>query len=101
MALLVRLLDWRGRLAGTRRGVGVTPRRWVEQAAMVAEKIGGDTTAAGLQVAANRFFDVADATFYGSATAIPRSWVVDADRVASGLTVRALMKSKQLQMVKP
>jgi hypothetical protein len=101
VVLLVQLLDWRGRLAGTRRGVGVTPRRWVEQAAMVAEKIGGDTTATGLQVAASRFFDLADATFYGSATAMPRSWVVDADRVASGLTVRALMKSKQLQVVKP
>jgi transglutaminase-like putative cysteine protease len=99
VALLVRLLDWRGRLAGTRRGAGVTPRRWVEQAAMVAEGIQGDTKLAGLQVAASRFFDVADAAFYGPTAAMPRSWVIDADRVASGLTVRALMKSKRLKMV--
>lgn len=99
VALLVRLLDWRGRLAGTRRGVGVTPRRWVEQAAMVAEGIDGDAKLVGLQVAASRFFDVADAAFYGPNAAVPRSWVIDADRVASGLTVRALMKSKRLKMV--
>ncbi len=100
VALLVRLLDWRGKLAGTRRGAGVTPRRWVEQAAMVAEGIDGDAKATGLQVAASRFFDVADAAFYGPVAVMPRSWVVDADRVASGLTVRALMKSKRLKMVK-
>lgn len=100
VALLVRLLDWRGKLAGTRRGIGVTPRRWVEQAAMIAEGIDGDAKAAGLQVAAGRFFDVADAAFYGPVAVMPRSWVVDADRVASGLTVRALMKSKRLKMVK-
>jgi hypothetical protein len=99
MALLVRLLDWRGRLAGARRGVGVTPRRWVEQAAMVAEGVDSEKKGAGLQVAASRFFDVADAAFYGPAAAMPLSWVVDADRVASGLTVRALMKSKRLKMV--
>jgi hypothetical protein len=93
IALLVRLLDWRGRLAGERRGVGVTPRRWVEQATMVAERVDGDN-AAGLRVAANRFFDVADAAYYGPATAMPRSWVTDADRLASGL-----MKSKRLKMV--
>jgi len=99
ITLLVRLLDWRGSLAGTRRGVGVTPRRWVEQAAMVAEGVDSEKQVAGLQVAASRFFDVADAAFYGPAAAMPRSWVVDADRVASGLTVRALMKSKRLKMV--
>jgi hypothetical protein len=77
----------------------VTPRRWVEQAAMVAEGIDGDAKLVGLQVAASRFFDVADAAFYGPNAAVPRSWVIDADRVASGLTVRALMKSKRLKMV--
>lgn len=100
VALLVRLLDWRGKLAGTRRDVGVTPRRWAEQAAMVAEGVDGGDKSASLQVAASRFFDVADAAFYGPSAAMPRSWVADADRVASGLTVRALMKSKRLKMVK-
>ena len=99
VALLVRLLDWRGRLAGAQRGAGVTPRRWIEQTAIIADGVNGDAKIEGLRVAANRFFDVADATFYGPMSALPQSWVVDADRVASGLTVRALMKSKRMKMV--
>jgi hypothetical protein len=99
MALLVRLLDWRGRLAGNRRGAGVTPRRWVEQVTMAVDESGGEKTMA-LRVAADRFFDSADAVFYGPAISTSQAWVADADRVASGLTVRALMKTKRLRMVK-
>lgn len=98
MALLVRLLDWRGRLAGTRRDVGVTPRRWVEQVTPMEDEGGGEKVAA-LRVAADRFFDSADAVFYGAAVSTSQAWVADADRVVSGLTVRAMMKTKRLRMV--
>jgi len=94
VAVLVRLLEWRGVLAGLKRPAGVTPRSWVADA---VEFVDGGS--AELRGAADRFFDTADATFYGPGTVLTQTWSADADRVASGLTVRALIRSKRAKVV--
>lgn len=94
VAVLVRLIEWRGVLAGLKRPAGVTPRNWVADAVEVVDGGSGE-----LSVAAERFFDAADAAFYSPGTALTRTWSVDADRVASGLTVSALIKSKRAKVV--
>jgi len=95
VVLLVRLLDMRGRFAGEKRPAGVTPRNWVNTTAAVLT----GPNHSDLSSAAERFFDLADSAFYGSMVTLPRQWVEDADRVASGLTVGALMKSKRKKVM--
>jgi len=95
VALLVRLLDVRGRFAGEARPAGVTPRNWVNSTTAVLP----GPNISDLSSAANRFFDVADSAFYGSMATLPHQWVQDADRLASGLTVGALMKSKRIKVM--
>jgi hypothetical protein len=94
VAVLVRLLEWRGVLAGHQRPAGVTPRSWVAAAIEIVDSGSGE-----LKLAAERFFDAADAAFYGPGTAFPGAWRVGADRVASGLTVSALLRSKRASRV--
>lgn len=84
--LLVRILDTRCRLAGRQRPVGVTPREWVRQATQKLDQSIGK--------AAERFFDTADATFFGSGPPLVKHWLNDAERVVRGLSVRALMASQ-------
>jgi hypothetical protein len=94
VAVLVRLLEWRGLLAGLKRPAGVTHRNWVADAVEAVDDGSGE-----LSVAAERFFDAADAAFYSPGTVLTRTWSVDADRVASGLTVSAWIRSKRAKVV--
>jgi len=87
VAILVRLLELRGRLAGVRRPVGMTPRVWVRQVAASLD--------ASLQQAADRFFDSADATFFGPGNPSTDDWLVDADQVARGVNIRVLVRSRR------
>jgi protein-glutamine gamma-glutamyltransferase len=94
VAVLVRLLEWRGLLAGLKRPAGVTPRNWVADAAGSVDDGSGE-----LSVAAERFFDAADAAFYRPGAVLARTWSADAERVASGITVSALIRSKRAKVV--
>ena len=86
LKILVRLLDWRSRLAGQRRPVGITPRRWFLEFAGHADEATTKAT--------KRFFDAADAVCYAPDHRPPQGWLVDAHRVAKGLTVKHLHRSK-------
>jgi protein-glutamine gamma-glutamyltransferase len=86
MRLLVRLLDWRSRLAGVRRPVGITPRRWFLE---LASRTDEATT-----IATRRFFDAADAICYAPRAAMPAGWTKDAGLVARRLTVRNLVSTQ-------
>ncbi len=86
MRLLVRLLDWRSRLAGARRPVGITPRRWFLD---LASRTDEATT-----IATRRFFDAADAICYAPRAAMPTGWTKDAGLVARRLTVRNLVSTQ-------
>lgn len=87
IALLVRLLDWRGRLAGLRRPSGMTPRSWAEQVSAAADRNLRDT--------ARRFFDGADVAFYGRGVA-PAGWLADANELVRGLSVPVLIRFKRI-----
>ncbi len=91
VALLVRLLDIRGRLAGVRRPVGMTPRDWIERTVRAVD--------GSLAASAERFFDLADAVFFGPGEIASANWLGDADRVATGVRVGLLIQSRDRQPV--
>lgn len=88
VTLLIRLLDARGRLAGMRRPPGMTPRCWVRETSAALDS--------SLRVAADRFFDAADSLFFSPAPPTAATWLADADRLADGLRVRALLHAKSI-----
>lgn len=88
VTLLIRLLDVRGRLAGMRRPPGMTPRCWVRETTAVLDS--------SIRVAADRFFDAADSIFFSPTPPTATTWLTDADRLADGLRVPALLRAKSI-----
>jgi len=88
LSVLVRLLDWRSRLAGSKRPIGITPRRWFTELTASSDEITSRAT--------RNFFDAADAVFYAPHISLHRNWIADADRVARQLTVRQLQIKQKM-----
>ncbi len=85
---LVRLLDWRSRLAGCRRPVGVPPSRWFQAAtAGCGQDVSGATT---------RFFATADRVCFAPQSRLAPTWADDASQLARSLTVRRLRNASLL-----
>jgi hypothetical protein len=91
LAVLIRLLDVRTRLAGAKRPRGVTPRRWFVELASRADESTSNAT--------RKFFDAADVLCYGPNHQAPAGWINDAHQVARRLTVRSLTKTRKLGSV--
>ncbi len=85
---LIRLLDYRSRLAGYRRPAGVTPSRWFQAATA------GDSHE--LSGATARFFAAADCVFFSPHAHPVATWVDDASQLVRSLTVRRLRNATTL-----
>jgi hypothetical protein len=88
LRVLIRLLDFRSRLAGAARPVGATPRSWF------LEFVSRDDESTS--AAAKRLFDAADRTYYSPKHTAATDWIHDAQRVVHCLTIRHLIMKRKL-----